>query len=529
MPAAGLYAQSFDNVFHLAAVRFIIDTGRASPWDIAALMRPGGESFFYPSGWHALAALVAEVASVPVVIASNACLLVIICVVWPLGAVLLTRSLFGGRTSLVIASGILAAGFTTYPFMLIESMGTYPLVASIALLPVPVAAAISVVRTGAARLGRRRAAIVVAMSLPALSTVHPSALVMFAVLTIPIALVVAVLAMRRHVDRRRLIGLLGVLYTLVVVLLVVTLRPGVVQPDALELSVAQAAGEVVLSAFADQPIPLVLAAALAGGVTIAVRRRDGIGWVALGLWAITSLLYIGTVAGDELVRLVVGGPWYVDAKRIAAFTPISIIPLAAAGVSKAWEWFAAEVNHRIPHRHGLRMIVTSTAIVVVATTLVQSPGVREIDSSLRSIFLPTDNALTSVVAVGPDERRLIDFIASTVPATDVIANNPRDGSGFIYPITGRHLLTAYMLTDLDEDRTEFYAGIAEADASDPACEVAERLNVRWVVQFHPHSVLAKDTRFDGIKDIADSPNVELVHKVGNSALYRITGCGFGDD
>lgn len=529
LPGPDLFAQSFDNAFHLTAARFVVDTGAASPWDVATLLRPAGDVFFYPSGWHALVAFVAEASAVPVTVASNACLIVLVCAAWPMGAVLLTRTIFGDRTPLLVAAGVLSAGFAPYPFLLIATMGTYPLVASIALLPVAIAAAVEGCGLGTGFGDHRSAAIVLVPAAAALGCVHPSALVMLAALTVPLAIIVSVRAARRRPHRRRLIALVAMLYVVLVLVAMLVLRTQIAQSNALRSSAAQALGEVAFSAYGAREIPIVVASVTILGVVLGFLRRHVGDGVAIGLWATVAAIYVATTAGDEFVRLVVGGPWYVDANRIAAFTPMVAIPLAAAGAAAVWTWLTAWVRRRGRGRRLLGTTVLAVAAVAFAGAVVQSTTVRSVDGALRAVFTPTDNALASLVGVGPDERHLIERIAQTVPVDEVIANNPRDASGFIYPLTGRRLLTPYMLTVLDTDREVFYAGIADASPTDPACEVAQRLNVRWVVQFHPNQSISGDKRFDGIKDIADSPNVQLVHKIGDSALYRITGCGLGDE
>jgi hypothetical protein len=351
---------------------------------------------------------------------------------------------------------------------------------------------------------------------------------MLAVLTVPIVAVAATRAARARPERRRLIVLAAVLYVMLVMTVVLVVRTEIAQSDSLRSSAAQALGEVALSAFGARQITLVIAVATVVGLVAAFRRHSPADWVAIGLWATMAAVYVGTTAGDEFVRLVLGGPWYVDANRIAAFTPVVVTPLAAAGAAATWAWFTRWVRRRSAGRPALRVAVTATAVVAFAGAMIHSSSVRGVDAAMHAVFTPTDNALTSPVGVGPNERELVELIEQTVPVDDLIGNNPRDGSGLIYALTGRHMLTPYMLTALDGDRATFYADIADAAPDDPACKVAQHLNVRWVVQFHPDKVLSGDARFDGVDDIGSSPNVELVHKIGTSALYRITGCGFGD-
>ena len=62
------FSQTFDNVFHLNAVRYIQETGSRSSYTVSS-MTGGG---FYPSAWHDLVALLANLtgASIPVAVTS---------------------------------------------------------------------------------------------------------------------------------------------------------------------------------------------------------------------------------------------------------------------------------------------------------------------------------------------------------------------------------------------------------------------------------------------------------------------------
>jgi len=525
LPSPELIAQSFDNVFHLNAVRFILDTGRASPWDITTILRPDGAEFFYPNAWHAIVALIAHTSGVSVPIASNAALVVVACVVWPLGAVVLSRVLFGSGTAVVVSAGVLSAGMAAYPYMLIAYMGTYPLMLSIALLPVAVAASAVLARVAGDRVPIGIAAVLVT-SIPALGSAHPSALVMLSILTVPLATIAAVRVVARHpLHRSRvLLGLLA--YIVGVCTFALVARPNFDQPNALRTTAAQALGEIALGAQGGTTVALVVSAATIAGVILALRRRRASDWAAVALWVTVGGLYLAAVGPDEFLRLLIGGPWYSDAMRVAAFAPIVIVPLAAQGAGFAWTWFSGWLMRHTHSRPKLRVIATTVASLSVAAVVLSSAPVTSADASLRATFVPTDDPLATRVGVGPEEHELIRIIEDVVPKSDVIANNPRDGSGVIYALTSRHVLVAHMLTTLDHDREVFYAGIGAAESDDPACEVAQRLGIRWIVRFHPDKTLSADDRFDGLEDIDASPNVELARRVGDSSLFRITGCGF---
>ena len=62
MPSPTAYSQTWDNVFHLNAIRYISTTGHPGPMLPTNLDPSSGSTFFYPTGWHELAALAMPVA-----------------------------------------------------------------------------------------------------------------------------------------------------------------------------------------------------------------------------------------------------------------------------------------------------------------------------------------------------------------------------------------------------------------------------------------------------------------------------------
>ena len=57
---SGSIIQSFDNVFHLNVVQYILDTHQASSLTVGGLTSGGGPAAFYPAGWHGYVSLVLD-------------------------------------------------------------------------------------------------------------------------------------------------------------------------------------------------------------------------------------------------------------------------------------------------------------------------------------------------------------------------------------------------------------------------------------------------------------------------------------
>lgn len=110
-------SQSYDAVFHLNALRYIEETGSASPLDLQGMIHAGG---FYPSLWHAFASLVMPAVSGSVPAAANLATLSQAVVVWPLGCVLLVRQLLGPRPELLGAAAVLSMGFVAFPWSVLS-------------------------------------------------------------------------------------------------------------------------------------------------------------------------------------------------------------------------------------------------------------------------------------------------------------------------------------------------------------------------------------------------------------------------
>src|SRR5690606_26089734 len=85
-------SQTNDAVFHLNALRYILETGSASSLDVSSFI---GGTGFYPAAWHALASLIVLVSGATIPVAANALTIVIAVLIWPLGLTWFARAATG--------------------------------------------------------------------------------------------------------------------------------------------------------------------------------------------------------------------------------------------------------------------------------------------------------------------------------------------------------------------------------------------------------------------------------------------------
>jgi len=126
-------SQTFDAVFHLNAVEWILRTGNASSIKCHLESPEGG---VYPMGWHTLVALTMKVAhSTSIPLATNATTIAVSALVWPGGCLALASRLFNGRRLAMIATALLCTATASFPLLVISFGVLYPNFLALALLP----------------------------------------------------------------------------------------------------------------------------------------------------------------------------------------------------------------------------------------------------------------------------------------------------------------------------------------------------------------------------------------------------------
>lgn len=521
-------SQTFDNIFHLNAVRFVIDTSNASSLHIGSMTSEN--LWFYPASWHALAALVVDLTGVGVPVAVNAVWMTISIVVWPLSILVLVRTLFGSRPSVMLTAAVAAAGLPAFPTLMIDYGVLYPYHAGLAVVPVAVAATIRLLGVGAAgRAGSPVIWVVVLLgSLPGIALLHPGAFVAVLALSLPVAIVAAVGALRRPGSRRRawsvVVGFS--VYAIVGVLAARVLRP----PAEASLwppvgTAAQAFGEVLALGLYGAETAVGAAALLIIGIVVAIRRHRREHLVALGLLLLAAGLYIVAAGVDHpAVRAWITGPWYNNAPRLAAIVPTVAIPLVALGGGWVWTRVRALAERRGWARRDRRwpaVAVAAALLVVLGASLQAGP---------MTVAVRNANFIYSVSDVSPlvsaDEMALIQRLPETVPPDVAIAGSPWTGTSMAYAIADRRVLMPHTLMDTTDATDLINSELDEATGGDgDLCAAIERENVGFVLDFGTKEVHGGTHEFTGLDDLARSDAVRLVDREGRAKLFEIVACG----
>ena len=84
---------------------------------------------------------------------------------------------------------------------------------------------------------------------------------------------------------------------------------------------------------------------------------------------------------------------------------------------------------------------------------------------------------------------------------------------------------AHTLTATTSDTDLINEDLDEATAESPVCGAVRREKVDFVLDFGSREIHGDRHPFPGLEDLKDSNAVELVDRVGEAALYRVTACG----
>lgn len=512
-------SQSIDNIYHLNAVRYILDTHDASLFSVGGMT---GISY-YPALWHGVAAMVVQLTGVPLTVGVNAVTFVVGALIWPAGVVLLTRTVIGDRPIGVLAAGVLSAAFPTFPFLLLQYGVLYPYFAAVALVPVALALTLALARIASWESAPSWlwSTLLLGLALLGIALTHPGALVAWLALSVPVVLV---LIYRLWHTRGIVLAAITLLaYVAFGMVVLRALHPDSSDPWPTDQTIGQAVGEVVSVSAYGMPVAWAVAVLVVVGIVTAARRRRESSFVAIGMWFIAGFLFV-VVSGATwtVFRVFLTSPWYCNPPRLAALLPLVMIPLASLGCLSIARWLMGwSERHLRDQRRSWQTALVGTVGVLALVLVTQGAAVRAIMGPSERIFSLVDDAWL----LTPDEVKLFDEIPNYVPDGVTIAGNPWTGTSLVYAYTGRPVLMEHVMQSVPTDAETIFEGLRDASPGDATCQAIERTNTGFVLDFGDQQVNNNDVTWPGLEDLADSGAVELVTQTGDDAkLYRITAC-----
>lgn len=513
-----LFAQRYDNFFHLNATQYVLHAGDASPFNLGR-MTSAPTMVFYPSGWHALTSLVTQLSGATVVQATNVVILAVAAVVWPVSAIYLVRTLLGGSALATLATGVLASAFPAFPYLPLHYGPLYPLFLGLAVAPACIGLVVRLVRPGTV-IRRLDIGLLLFLTVPGIAVAHPGALLGVLALGFAAVVIAAWVAFRSARSKRTKIMLVGGMIALIGIGLVI-LR--VVRPPSDQIywaatgSLAQAFGEVLTASPYGYPVAWMVAALMIVGVIVSLTHPTVGRVTAFAMAVVGSGLYI-VVAGStsEFIRMWLTGPWYNNAPRLASIWVLAVLPVTVLGA----QWIV-QTALRLVRARWVKAAVVSGAVLV---GLAGAQGAA-MDQTKADVSFTYGDGHGAGPILTQGEFDLMSRLDMLVPEDAVIAVNPWNGSGFAWGISGREVLMPHVLMDTPPLADIINNELDEGTASGALCDALIELDVRYALEFDGGDFLDHPATFDGLDELSQSDNVVLVAEEPGARLFKITACG----
>jgi len=524
-------SQTFDNVFHLSEIRFILESGNGSSLSIGSLSASGPDQF-YPAAWHDIVALVVQVSNAPIPVAVNTVDIVIGALVWTISGMYLSTRVAGMRPAILLMTGVLSGAFGAFPYLLVNFGVLYPNFLGIALLPAFVALAADVLRLSVpSSPGVVKGAILLAMGAPGLALAHPNVLMALGAFVVPLLLfwVVRLIASRgnhRNLWTHLAFSLLALSAT-GLYLALLALAWGRFRPSSAgsfwkpTQSIPGALRDALTTAPLDVPLSWVAVVLTAVGLVAICTKLDRLwllGPYLVGVW----LFVVASGYPSGPFRDAITGVFFNDSNRLAAMLPVVALPLAAVGTVWILELVAALIPRTIRNSRPVRLSMAAATILVAAGVglAAQNNSIQSIqDQTILDYAVTPDSPLLS-----PDKAALLARADSRIPIGATVIASPTTGASLVYALEDRNVILPAITS---RPTAEIYVVLQQLPelAQNPAvCGAVRKLNAYYVLDFGGKQILDMTLPFPSSEALAGTPGLTLIDQQGAAKLYRIDGC-----
>ncbi len=527
MPHWQSIPSTWDSVWHANTIRFIVDTGQASPTHMGELRNvETHDLLYYPSAFHALAAIQCQLAGASATTAYTLNSLATSVWLFPVSAAALSWQLLRSRdvgqwqaAGCAAAAAALSASFTSVPYVEFDT-ASMPNLAAYGLAVPTMLLVVSSLRH------RDRLPLAVLAVLGVFS-VH---------ITGGVVTVLFVAAwwlfegLWRPVRGRvaDFVGLVAVAAPAVVLLLVqfiaVLQQAEIIEGH--EFDTHEGKKKALFDAIVqhtrhlnDYPIQNALIALAAIGFVILLVRR--IWWpAAVWLLLVYSIVHASAPFGGPIgtVTAKFTDLFYSDPRRLSAVVTLLLAPMAGIALFTMASAALAALGRLAP---GLdtRTRRAATAVIVVAVSI-----------GMAWHYFPRHRHLIGEkydqVIIDDEDLEAFAYLATLPGARDtVIGNANTDGTAWIYAVTGLHPLWTHYDYPQQQGpgyhRFIFWAYADDADTDPRVAAAVHALNIRYVITSSP--VVRGFVMPDGLVSLGKSKSWKEIYDNGEDHIYEWQG------
>jgi len=532
--------QNSDTPFHLNAVRFILNNQNASSAfiDIMFAGEAGDQIGMYPAAWHAIVSLGFMDS---IVLASNAMVLVVTALVWPVSLAAFALAIAPHRPLVAAVTAVVSSAYLSFPNRFFMAGVLWPQALSYAMVPAGVAATILLLKHK--NPYRIRWALALAAILVGIVLAQPSGLLVYGVIVTPFVIYRAFAPLLKrsnstYADSPQLVRVIWPIFAVaawviawrwVFLLFSETLNPGAeVQTNQgvrTGVWLALSDGAFSTALLREPSIPIVIGTIVGAMLALLHRRTRWVPFSLLGLLALAGIVTGGGPISRELAWVVY--PFFADEQRLLATIPLVASPLIALGIVTIAYQLANLKPLRINDREGWLAPVLAlglTATFGVATNAFQFQG--RIEALNDNYVAPLTTGASSLVTL--DEMALLERLGDSVSPDGIVFGDPLSGIvlapalgdvATIYPTLGGR--------SWQPDAVFLRTNLHRLPDDPRVCEALGRLGIEYFyndTETNQHwRANSVDRRFWRLR-FGDEPWLVPLDSGGTATLYRITGC-----
>lgn len=577
LPALDAVVQRYDVQHHLNCTQAMAEARRVSSLGVSSYLTeadkaimPWGRGSFYPAVWYGQCALLMQAIGISAPVALNVALFVSIALAYPLGICALAASVFGKRQTAILFCAPVCVGFVTFPWCMFLFGPLYPNMVGFALLPASVTLCMHAFLAGPSKRNLAVAWLAALGSLLGLALLHPNTVFSAYLILIPfVAQLVYTKARERKLGTPASLGAVGVFLLACFAFWVLCYKAPFFKAVLSELwpyyaypwqQIVNILTQVhTLFFYGEFAAQILLGALVVIGFVRQAYDRP-ISWLAASYLVVCFVCYINATSPNSTLKRFVAGFWYTDAVRVSAM--VVIVAALLGGFGLDWVYTqTCEILDRYNARLQRKTHPYLVGLVLVACFYVINfmpgfnwPGAHadssdflteyrieghEYDAySVKTTFGDykrlVRNAYKKKTPVDVHERAFLDQTKAIV-GTDLVINNPSDGSTLAYGMIG--LRTYFRKVDgtgsafETEESVLIREGLCNLATDEAVRKAVERIGARYVLVLDAHysgssflnlrNNLDKNA-FRGISQITpDTPGFTEVLVSGSCHLYRI--------
>ena len=530
MPYWQSIPSTWDSVWHANVIRWILDTGQASPTHMGELRNVETHAaLYYPSAFHALGAVLAQLTGAAPTTAYTLSSLASAVWLFPVSAALLTWQLLISRTTrwrtagAAATAGALSASFTAVPYVEFDTASMANMTAYGLAVP-----AFVLITTSLAHRNRIPLAI---LALVGVFSVHITG----GVVVVTFVTIWWLLEAWLRPVRNRLADF-GTLLVIAAPTLALLLPQflGVLQQTEIiaghafvtHLGKKRALFDAIVQHtrhLNDFPIQNIIIALAGAGFLLLLFKRI---WWPAAVWAllVVSIVHSSAPFGGPIgaVAGIYSDLFYSDPRRLSSMVTLLLTPMAGLALFSAALLVVAWVKRKAlahNHTHGRGFWIGATAALLVVVCF-----------ALTWHYFPRHRYLMGQkydrVIVGEKDLEAFAYLAGLPGARDTVIGDANvDGTAWMYAVADLHPLWTHYDYPVQQgpgyNRFIFWAYADDADHDPRVAEAVRALNIRYVITSGP--VVRGFVMPDGLVSLDKSRSWAKIYDNGGARIYEWQG------